>query len=366
MTTLRQPPRPLQPSRRRALQKTVLGAVTLANPWLLQPAGAQKLELGKSATDDALQAGPINVTLTGLAVNGGYRVLIEAISSILRDTYPGSTITVKPSSPAGGLQMVADKKADITFASGTPELRAALDGTYPFKAPLPRNFAWLMYVHRGLVFFFVANKKWADQYGIRSIGDLAIKKPPVRVGNNRHGNLTVVVITEEVFKVNGFSSADIDRWGGSSTWVPGPEAVDQLADGKIDFLANANFVHWAALSKLASSRELVWLDTPREKLQQVADKWEYEVGTIPRGSFNFITEDKPTINEWINAVVGLHVPDATVIKVLRALSDHADRIRALHPAFGEFTPQKMALKSTRLIPYHPAAERFYRSHGLIA
>jgi TRAP-type uncharacterized transport system substrate-binding protein len=245
-------------------------------------------------------------------------------------------------------------------------LRAGLNGTYPFPAPLPGNLGWLCYVHSGLVFYFVADKAWADRYGIRTLADLAQKRPPVRVGNNRKGNLTVVVITEEIFKVNGFTSQDIDRWGGSSTWVPGPEALEQLSDGKIDLLANANFLQWANLSKLASSRELVWLGTSRERLQQVADKWEYDVSIIPRGAFNFIKEDQPTINEWVDAVVGRHVPDETVTKVLAALSGHADRIRAVHPTFHEFTREAMALKPTKLIPYHPAAERFYRKSGLIS
>jgi TRAP transporter TAXI family solute receptor len=308
---------------------------------------------------------PIEVTLTGVAVAGGHRLLVEAISTILRDSYPGSAVTFKPTTPAGGLQMVAERKADITFAAGSPEIDAALRGSFPFTTSLRGKLDWLAFIQDDQVFYFVADKAWAERYGIRTLEDIARKKPPVRIGNNRKGNLQIVTIAEDIFNACGFSSQDIDRWGGSSTWVPGPQALEQLADGKVDLLPNANFFHWAAMSKLAESRQLVWLDVPRDKLESVARKWGYDVAVIPKDSYPFADTDKATIRQWTNAVVGSHVPDATVVKVLAALSANVERLRAITPAMSEFSLRRMAMKPTRLIPYHPAAEAFYRSKGVL-
>jgi TRAP-type uncharacterized transport system substrate-binding protein len=195
--------------------------------------------------------------------------------------------------------------------------------------------------------------------------DIALRKPAVRIANNRKGNLQSVVVVEEIFRAHGFSSDDVDRWGGATSWVPGPEGLELLADGKVDMFANANFAQWANLTKLSASRPLIWLDLSLPELQRVTARWGFDVGTLPARSYNFISEPKPTVRQWTNAIVGLHVPDVTVTKVLQALVDNARRIRAIHPAFDAFSAPTMARKPTALIPYHPAARAFYAAQGVL-
>jgi TRAP transporter TAXI family solute receptor len=320
---------------------------------------------GGAAAQPATDNGPINVTITGVGVEGYYKVLVETMSTILRDSYPGSAVTFKPTSPGGGLQMVAEGKADISLAAGSPEIEAALAGAPPFPAPLKGKFSWLMQVHDKQYFMFIASKAWADKYGVKSFDDIARKKPPLRIAINRQGNLQIVAVAEDIFRAHGFSTDDLRKWGGGPSWVASNVGLDQLADGKVDMFVNVRFVPDSVISHIASSRDLVWIQADKDKLEQVGRKWSYQVISIPSSSYSFLQDDAWTIKQWSNAVIGNQVPENVAYKVVKALGHHADRMRVVHPSLKDFSAATMAQVDTRLLPIAPGALRFYREAGAL-
>src|SRR4051794_36322752 len=57
----------------------------------------------------------ISYSVDGATATGYFKVVTEAINAIVREAYPGSDLTYKPGSPAGGILNVATGKSDIMF-----------------------------------------------------------------------------------------------------------------------------------------------------------------------------------------------------------------------------------------------------------
>ena len=56
------------------------------------------------------------------------------------------------------------------------------------------------------------------------------------------------------------------------------------------------------------------------------------------------------------------VPDAVIVKVLQALYDNPDAVKAGGPLWSEYDPARLA--HVTVLPYHPAAEAFFKEKGI--
>ena len=71
---------------------------------------------------------PINATVTGATPSGYPRTMVEGLNAVVRDTYPGSSVSFKPNSPGGGVLAIAEKQADFTATATGAEIRLASRG----------------------------------------------------------------------------------------------------------------------------------------------------------------------------------------------------------------------------------------------
>ncbi len=80
---------------------------------------------------------------------------------------------------------------------------------------------------------------------------------------------------------------------------------------------------------------------------------------------NFVGVEQPTLlmASDLTLVVGTHVTDATVQRILRTIREHRAALAAGHPAFNTFDPARM-YKQFVMIQYHPAAVAFYRENNV--
>src|SRR3989441_11735421 len=74
---------------------------------------------------------PINATVTGATPSGYPRTMVEGLNAVVRDTYPGSSVSFKPNSPGGGVLAVAEGQADFTATASGTEIRLANEGSAP-------------------------------------------------------------------------------------------------------------------------------------------------------------------------------------------------------------------------------------------
>ena len=305
-----------------------------------------------------------NLVVTGAGVEGYFRVIVETFNAILRDTYAGSAVTFKPNSPAGGLTAIAEGSSDISVAAGAPEILAAVNGEAPFKAPLKGKVLKVMRLHNAQIFHFLANKDWAEKNGIKSFADIAKKKPKMTVAINRKGNMQIVKCAEDILEAHGCAVSDIERWGGSISWVASEVGLEQLQDRKVDVFLNVRFLPDAAVADIAKNVGLVWLQADDAALKKVADKWGYEVGPVEPAHYAFVGQRTPTLVQWSGVLAGAHVPEENIYKFLKALFDNADRMRAIHPSMRSFSATE-AVKLPKVAEFHPGALKYYREHKLL-
>lgn len=307
---------------------------------------------------------PISITATGISTHSIFKAIMEVMHGLYRQNYPGTDATLKPSTVAGGLLAVANKKADIVMAVPPVELKNAINGDPPFPKSLKGKVMHVFTIMNNLDFFFIAQKSWADRYGIKSIADIGKKKPKMTLGLSRRGTYYSNTAAERVFEANGFKIADVKKWGGDIVYSNTRNGIKDMTDGKIDFMFQGTIQPDPRIKRLARSRGIVWISAKAATLKKVAKELGFHYETLPKSAYPFMTKAEPSMRVDIYTMAGAQVPAETVYKMVKAVAENLDKIRAVHPAFRHFSLKQMVQKSP-LVPYHPGAARYYREKGLI-
>jgi len=309
---------------------------------------------------------PITATVTGATPSGYPRTMVEGLNAVVRDAYPGSSVSFKPNSPGGGVQAIATRQADFTATATGTEVRLANEGVAPFKEPLKGKFSYVMQLYDNQFIHFLMTKEWAEANGIKSWADIAAKKPKMRLAINRPDNpQTTIGGPYEVMKAYGFTIDDIEKWGGS--YVLGNSAIGLAAitDGKADVFMNARNLGDSLVKDIAGKRPLLWIDGDRATVQKAADTFNNKADMVPKDTYPFMEKDYPTVRMWVALLAGADVPDEVVYKYVKAIAENETRVQAIGGSLKtSFTAAKMATNPANL-PYHPGALRYYKEKGLV-
>jgi len=308
---------------------------------------------------------PINATVTGATPSGYPRTMVEGLNAVVRDTYPGSSVSFKPNSPGGGVLAISEGQADFTATATGTEIRLANEGKLPFKASLKGKFLFAVQLYDTQFVHFLMTKEWADANGIRSWDDIAAKKPKMRLAINRPDNPQVSIGGPyAVMEAHGFTIDDIQKWGGS--YVLGNSAIglDAITDGKADVFMNARNLPDALVKDISSKRPLLWIDGTMAKMQKAAAVFDNKADIVPKGTYPFMEKDYPTIRQSIFLLAGQHVSEEVVYKYVKAIAEAQDRVQKIGGSLRNFTTAGMATDPAGL-PYHPGALRYYREKGLV-
>jgi TRAP transporter TAXI family solute receptor len=84
---------------------------------------------------------------------------------------------------------------------------------------------------------------------------------------------------------------------------------------------------------------------------------------VKKGEAFAVTEDMCAVAYDIYVVAGKSVADGLVEGLLRAVWEHGDKLRPLHPIFREWARDRLASAEITM-PYHPAAVRFFKERGV--
>jgi TRAP transporter TAXI family solute receptor len=327
--------------------------------------GASSFVAAAPAVADFNDKAPITATVTGATPTGYPRAVVEGLNAIIRDAYPGSSVSLKPNSPGGGVLAIAEGQADFSATATGTEIKLAQEGLPPYQKPLKGKLSFVMFLHEQQLLHTLMTKAWADENGIKTWDDVAKKKPKMRLAINRTDNPQVSIGGPyEIFKVHGFSYDDIQKWGGS--YVLGNSAIglDAINDGKADVFMNARFPGDALVKDIAGKRDLLWVDADPEKMKQAAAAWDFRMQMLPKGMYAFMEKDYPAIMQWTSVIAGTHVSEETVYKFVKALAEGSERVKKIHNSLSGFSPETMVRNPANLA-FHPGAARYYKEKGLI-
>jgi TRAP transporter TAXI family solute receptor len=311
-------------------------------------------------------AQPYNLTVAGYSPGGLVSTAGAGLDKALNAAYPGSTLTYQTSS--GGLanaMLLDQKKVPLAFISDT-ELNVVLAGKPPFKQPI-KDLRILFHPYspssRFQATHVLVTKDWADRHGIKTVADIAAKKPAMRVAVNRPGNLDgdVGIAT---LAVDGVSLDDIKKWGGQVVRAASQEMTSLMLDRRLDGVIFGISINHPRIQEMANGLELVMLPTSAENAKKVSDQLGSKPCLIKAGEYKFLAADSQSVCVGLTTVVRADFDEQTAYNVTKGIVENLDKYKAAHRllqtavTLESFTEKGQA-------PHHPGAEKYYREKGLV-
>jgi hypothetical protein len=325
--------------------RSIIAAALLALMLAAQPASAQNF----------------NYALAGASPGGLWTLLGTGLDAAIRAAYPGSTITYQTSGGGFANAMLLQQKRVPLGIIQNVELRLATAGQEPFKGPITELRA-LAQLYSFSATQMVMSKSFADKYGIASVEDIVAKKPPIRFGINKRGNAAFNVI-EKIFEAAGASLDDVRKWGGHVVYAASAEQVDLIKDRRLDMTTNVVFVGNNTVLEIAQSQDVILVGMSAAVRRKVMGELSIAEYVIKAGAYPWLKHDVPTLSMSAVLVAHASLDDKVAYDLTRAIVQHLDRIREVHKAMEELTPQ--ALAGETAIAYHPGAIKAYREAKLM-
>lgn len=306
---------------------------------------------------------PINLTLAGGSPQGMFAVLGEAVTEAVRRQYPGSALVYEPGNNAGSLlRMLRGDVSLSMYAAG--ELNAALKGEAPFpRAYAMSDFGVVARLIDGIIGYVVAREDFLKRYDIHDLGDLAVRRPPLRLSTNQLGNLSTVLFGRAVLSAYGIDEQTLKRWGGKDFHLPNSSSFDLLGEGRLDMVITLGLHPEARLLMAAREAKLALLPIGTAQLVQVMDELRSRSGLIPAGTYDFLVKDYvgPELPGGIAAGTG--TDPLVTYKVAKALHQQFAYLQSVHPSLAKLDPS--ILVDVGAYPLHPGARAYYEEVGLL-
>ncbi|NJE84761.1 TAXI family TRAP transporter solute-binding subunit [Thermococcus sp. CX2] len=187
---------------------------------------------------------------------------------------------------------------------------------------------------------------------IKTLQDLAGKK--VAVGAAGSGT---AVAAQQILEAAGVWD-QVDK-----VYLSFTEATQQLKLGQIDAAVIVSGAPTPAVDQIAVQTPVRILPIGEDILQKLHDKGYifYVSQTLPKDTYNGMTQDTPTLAVKAVLVVSADVPDEVVYAMTKLLFLHVDELRQVH-AKAQYISLDTALDGMS-IPLHPGAIKYYEEQG---
>ncbi|HLG69750.1 MAG TPA: TAXI family TRAP transporter solute-binding subunit [Chloroflexota bacterium] len=263
-------------------------------------------------------------------------------------------------SPAG-IQAVASGEAQFAIINPAVAAGPAVRGIAPFAEPLPLRAITT------IPSFDQVGLAVSERLGISSLEELAQRKPALRVSVRGQPDHAVHMVIGHMLQAAGFSLDDMNAWGGTVRWDTGlphePTRTAALKAGELDAMFDEGIYNWV---DLALDNGLRFLSLSEESLRTL-EGMGYRRSVIPKANFPRLPADVPTL-DFSGFMVYTHagVPDDAVTAFCAAIDQERERIPWQG---GPSLPLEHMCRDVPgapvPIPFHPAAERFWRSRGYL-
>ena len=328
---------------------------------LTKALGIATLTVALLAGTAAAQDKAMSLTMAGASPGGLWSLLGVGVDRAAKQANPDATVTYQTS--GGGVANVVlleQKRADIGLVHNA-ELRLALEGQPPFREKAG-NLAAIATMYDWAPMQLIVARSFADKHGLKTLEDLATRKPPIRIVLNRRGNIAQMV-AEKMLEANGITTADIEKWGGAVVLAGSEEQADLIRDGRVDALFNSLFVGQRSLIEVGQHLDVVMLPAGDATIDKVAQSMGVTKFTIPAGSYAFQKEPVPTASLGALLVANKDMPEATAYALAKGLVENVGQINAVHPAMKALTPAFMVNQT--VLPFHPGAQKLFKEKGLM-
>lgn len=187
-------------------------------------------------------------------------------------------------------------------------------------------------------------------------GVAGFKGHPISVGS---AGSSTEAVADRLLEAAGLDpQADITRENLSVA-----DSVAAMKDKQIDAFVWIGGLPTPAVTDLVTTEEVTFLDTAA-LLQPMVDKYGpiYTAMTLPKDVYSGLAADVPGIGVGNILFVRDDMPAEQVTGILETIFDNLDEVQQIHPAARDLSLETAWTGSS--IPFHPAAEAFYRERGV--
>jgi len=143
------------------------------------------------------------------------------------------------------------------------------------------------------------------------------------------------------------------------------EQARALCDNKIDAMVYTVGHPSGSIKEATTACDAVLVDVAGPTIDELVEaRPYYRHAVIPGGTYKGTERDIRTFGVGATLVASADTDDEVVYQVVRAVFEHFDRFRRLHPAFSQLEKPEMVTEGLTA-PLHPGAERYYREVGLL-
>ncbi|HEY8579425.1 MAG TPA: TAXI family TRAP transporter solute-binding subunit [Beijerinckiaceae bacterium] len=318
-----------------------------------------------AAFSGAAAAQPYNLTIAGYSPGGLVSTVGAGMDAALAAAYPGSAVTYQTSS--GGLanaMLLQQGKVPLGFVSDT-EILVATEGKPPFKQPV-KELRMLINSYtpqsRFQVTHNLAQKSWAEQHGIKTFEDIAIKKPPMRIAVNRPGNMDGDVSIAMLAAI-GVSLDDVKKWGGQVIRAASGEQTSLMLDRRIDMISFGISYKHPRVLEVASSVDIVMLPMKEETVKKAGAATGAAPCEVKKGEYEFLHADSASLCVGLPVLVNASMDEQTAYNITKAMFEQIEKFKGAHRTLAQATT-KESLAQDGGVPFHPGALKYLREAGL--
>ncbi len=192
--------------------------------------------------------------------------------------------------------------------------------------------------------------------GIATFDDLKGKR--VNVGNPGSGQRSTM---EMLMAAKGWTMNDFAL----VSELKSAEQAQALCDDKIDAMVFTVGHPSGSIQEATTSCAARLIPVTGPEVDQLLAQNPYDVkSVIPGGMYPGNDQDVETFGVKATLVTRADVPDDVVYEVTKAVFEHLDEFKKLHPAFAALQKQEMVAQALSA-PLHPGAAKYYKEAGLM-
>jgi TRAP-type uncharacterized transport system substrate-binding protein len=259
------------------------------------------------------------------------------------------------------IDAVVRGEADVAIVNPMEPLTLAYRGTGPYAEPQPVRVITTIPSYDQFAFAVPASS------GLETLADVREQRHPLHLSLRGQRDHSVHFMLDWVLQEVGFSLDDLRAWGGTVRYDPGLPNVDgrigAVERGEIDAIFDEAVNGWASRALQLGMRFLALGDELRARLEGAG----WRTSLLRKAKYPELPADVVCLDfsGW-PVFCRADASDEFVTTFCEALETRKDRIPWQGPgALPLAAMARDAPENPMDVPFHPAAERFWRARGYL-
>jgi len=281
------------------------------------------------------------------STGGNFYLIGGGLASILNNKLDGKYVFTAEETGGGtaNLSMIENGDLDLGIAM-TSSLSEGLNGSAKWTNGKPmKNVRGLVPLYPSFMTLYVL-----DSNSIRKLSDINGKI----VGLGSKG-AAMDGILRTAFENMGFKPASIFNDGHGAT-------ATAVSQGQVDIAVLFSYPPFAAITQLEATKKLRFIGlTPEEQKYLTKTYSFYSDAVLPKGSYQGVTSDIPTISEWNMLVGSANLSEETAYTIVKTLFENNPDLLTLHKSLVYCTTE---YEKAFNIPLHSGAVKYLKEKGI--